>query len=306
MLSKVASAFALIMLGAEASEAEFGPRRVLGRRGAVPAPPTGVIYRRKGTINPKGTSAEYVRPTDFDFENTPKPTETINASCNFDFIGYSQSEGSLAIQQKVGDNVSFFGSFSGISEGVHALKVHEFGDLEAGCLATGPVYNPYGAAHGNHHQDIMDRRLGDLEQVQARMTYDAEYKIRDPLVKLAGPDSIVGRALVLYERKDDHDVIERRATKYRDAIVRKGMGMPIACCVVALDEDQPKSEPAPEEPEKAEEPVVAEESQPQMGHPHQFHPSRPALQVPPQFQVQHFQAPPQYRPIQGPIQTRAW
>jgi len=89
MLSKVASAFALIMLGAQASEAEFGPRVLRGRRNAVPAPPTGVIYGRKGTINPSGTSARHVQPTDFDFENTPKPTETIKASCEFDFVGYS-------------------------------------------------------------------------------------------------------------------------------------------------------------------------------------------------------------------------
>ena len=78
------------------------------------------------------------------------------------------------------------------------------------------------------------------------MDYKAEYKVRDTLVDLSGPDSIVGRAIVLYEREDDFDHIERPATPWRDEIVRKGMGERIACCVVGLvepEEEEPEPEP---------------------------------------------------------------
>jgi len=141
----------------------------------------------------------------------------------------------------------------------------------------------------------MDRRLGDLEQIQARMDYTAEYKNRYSLIQLAGPDSIVGRSLVIYERKDDWDVVERRATPYRDAIRRKGMGNRIGCCVVALVEDQPKSVPAPEP--AAEEPAP-EPSQPEPEQHRHIHGAHPALSIPAQ-QPYYQSAPPQYRPYQA-------
>ena len=37
------------------------------------------------------------------------------------------------------------GGFEGLEPGLHALKIHEFGDLEYGCDSVGGVYNPFGA-----------------------------------------------------------------------------------------------------------------------------------------------------------------
>ena len=183
----------------------------------------GYTYSKRSTIRPRDIKAFQAAPLDSYYATLEKPTETIKASCEFDFLGYSHSEGRLDIQQKPGDNTSLIGTFWGIHEGKHGLKVHEFGDLSHGCESTGDVWNPYGQKQGNHHTDIFERRLGDLEQVQARMDHEAEYKLRDPLVMLSGPDSIIGRSIVLYEREDDHDTIERPATKHREAIVKKGM-----------------------------------------------------------------------------------
>ena len=136
------------------------------------------------------------------------------------------------------------GTFEGIQNGLHGLKVHEFGDMEDGCESTGDVWNPYGSPHGKAEWDINKRRLGDLQDVQGRIVdYSAEYKVRDTLIDLSGPDSIVGRAIVLYEREDDFDHIERPATPWRDEIVRKGMGERIACCVVGLVEPEQEEEP---------------------------------------------------------------
>ncbi len=345
MLSKVASAYALIMIGAQATESEWqreqpiyrqapgpvyrqapGPiyreaapqvhygfrgDEVVGRRAALPAPPRGYIYSRRGTINPLGTSARHVNAIDSYYETAPKVTETIKASCEFDFLGYSHSEGRIELEQKPGDNTSLLGQFEGIHEGIHALKVHELGDLEYGCESTGDVFNPYGAKQGNHHVDIMDRRLGDLEQVQARMDYTAEYKNRDALVMLSGPDSIVGRSIVLYERKDDHDVIERPATQYRDAIVRKGMGRKIACCVVGLAEGDKKPEPKPAaKPAPKFKPTAPNSIPEPLRLRHQVKEVRPAPAAP---QLPQYRAIPQRRipeqpraPVYRPQYNGAW
>lgn len=55
------------------------------------------------------------------------------------------------------------GEFKGLPEGLHALKIHEFGDLEYGCESIGDVYNPFGVYAGKSNQDINKRRVGDIK-----------------------------------------------------------------------------------------------------------------------------------------------
>ena len=92
--------------------------------------------------------------------------DTITARCEFDFLGYSDSKGTITLTQKKDDVlVEFIGGFSHLSPGLHSLKIHEYGDLEYGCASAGPVYNPFGSTHGHSHWDIHDRRVGDIEHV---------------------------------------------------------------------------------------------------------------------------------------------
>lgn len=107
------------------------------------------------------------------------PDETIRATCEFDFLGYSDSKGTLTLTQKPEDLLTIVGEFEGVNPGLHALKIHEFGDLTYGCESTGEVWNPYGSSQGHSHHDINKRRVGDLEQVQVRFDKGAEYKNRD-------------------------------------------------------------------------------------------------------------------------------
>ena len=51
---------------------------------------------------------------------------------------------------------------------------------------------------------------------------------------LSGPNSVIGRSMVLYEREDDFDKTEFPATESRPAIVREGKGRRVACCVIGL------------------------------------------------------------------------
>lgn len=103
------------------------------------------------------------------------------------------------------------GEFEHLEPGLHALKIHEYGDVEYGCDSTGPVFNPMGEERGHSHDDITHRRMGDLEHVQSRFDTGAEYKNRDQYATMWGPNSILGRSIVLYEREDDHDQREHAA-----------------------------------------------------------------------------------------------
>lgn len=120
------------------------------------------------------------------------------------------------------------------------MKIHEFGDLEHGCESIGDVYNPFGAHRGHSHEDIHKRRVGDIEQIQARFDSNAEYKNRDLLVNLSGPNSVVGKAMAIYEREDDHDQTEHQNTPDGKGRFRAGEGKKIACCIIGLSEKAKK------------------------------------------------------------------
>ena len=206
------------------------------------AQPQGYPWVRRSTFRPRDVSAQMPQPVDNYWQNY-QTTETIKASCEFDFLGYSYAMGRIELTQKPGDLVTMIGEFENVEPGLHALKIHEYGDLEYGCESTGDVFNPFGAYHGHSHQDIHDRRVGDIEQCQARWDRGAEYKNRDSLVMLSGPNSVIGRSMVLYEREDDFDKTEFPATESRPAIVREGKGRRVACCVIGLAKGESKPTP---------------------------------------------------------------
>lgn len=193
-------------------------------------------------------SVQSYEPVSDYWKNWEKPEETVRATCEFDFLGYSESTGRIELTQKAGDLVTMLGDFTGISPGLHGLKIQEFGDLEQGCASTGDVFNPFDAPHGDSHMDVTMRRVGDIEQLIGRWTVDAEYRVRDALVELSGPNSVIGRSMVLYERQDDWNLIERREVPGREGRYRRGMGKPIACCVVGLAEGTtPEKKAVPKE-----------------------------------------------------------
>ena len=127
--------------------------------------PSGYVYERRGAYRPRAVLVKHIAPIASYYRKAPAADETIQASCEFDFLGYSASTGRLNLEQKPHDNVSITGEFTGLSKGLHALKVHEFGDLMHGCDSTGDVFNPYGSHIGHSHYDIDGRRVGDIEQL---------------------------------------------------------------------------------------------------------------------------------------------
>lgn len=138
------------------------------------------------------------------------------------------------------------GEFTGINPGLHGLKIHEFGDLEYGCESTGEVFNPFNGKSGESHGDIYERRVGDIEQVQGRWDFGAEYKSRDGMCELSGPNSIIGRSIVLYERQDDQHIVEHVEVEGREGRMKKGAGQRIACCIIGLAKGEPSKKAAPE------------------------------------------------------------
>jgi Cu-Zn family superoxide dismutase len=94
------------------------------------------------------------------------------------------------------------GEITGLAPGEHAFHVHEFGDCSSDDgMSAGGHFNPDKRPHGGPHD--MERHVGDLGNIKANEDGKAELNIKDEMIKLSGPHSIVGRAVVVHAGVDD-------------------------------------------------------------------------------------------------------
>ncbi|CAK7295339.1 Extracellular superoxide dismutase [Cu-Zn] [Vulpes lagopus] len=101
-----------------------------------------------------------------------------------------------------------------------AIHVHRFGDLSPGCEAAGPHYNPRAAPHPQHPGDFGNFAVRDGRVRKHRGGLAAS---------LAGPHSIVGRAVVVHAGEDD---LGRGGDPA--SLDHGNAGRRLACCVVGV------------------------------------------------------------------------
>lgn len=102
-----------------------------------------------------------------------------------------------------GNEVAIDGEVSGLEPGKHGFHVHEHGDLsdkETGKSAGGH-YNPTDEPHGRPSDE--QRHVGDLGNIEAGDDGTAQVDKEDAVITLVGPNSIVGRALVIHANADE-------------------------------------------------------------------------------------------------------
>jgi Cu-Zn family superoxide dismutase len=103
---------------------------------------------------------------------------------------------------KEGDAVHVTGKVSGLKPGEHGFHVHQFGDVTGikDGLTTGGHYNPEGKDHGK--PEDKDRHVGDLGNIKADDKGVAQIDVKDSMLELSGPHSILGRGLVVHANAD--------------------------------------------------------------------------------------------------------
>jgi Cu-Zn family superoxide dismutase len=128
-------------------------------------------------------------------------SQVTKAICVVQPLGDSKVTGKVIFTQ-VSGGVEVNAELTGLSQGEHGFHVHEFGDCSmADGTCAGAHFNPTGAPHGG--PDDARRHVGDLGNIEADASGTATYKRVDKLLALNGPNSIIGRAIIVHAAPDD-------------------------------------------------------------------------------------------------------
>lgn len=100
--------------------------------------------------------------------------------------------------------VQIAGSITGLEPGAHGFHIHQYGDCSApDASSAGDHFNPHDDPHGSP-RDLEDaHHVGDLGNIVANEQGEAEFSIEDNEIRLSGPESVIGKALVVHASQDD-------------------------------------------------------------------------------------------------------
>jgi len=102
----------------------------------------------------------------------------------------------------VPEGVRVVADLSGLTPGKHGFHIHEFGDCSSpDGLSTGGHFNPSGSMHGAPADQV--RHAGDMGNIEADASGKAHLDYIDPHMSFNGPNSILGRAVIVHAKEDD-------------------------------------------------------------------------------------------------------
>jgi len=104
-------------------------------------------------------------------------------------------------QEREGAPTTINGEITGLKAGSHGFHIHQYGDSTNGCISAGPHFNPFNKTHGGPDDEV--KHVGDLGNVEAGNDGVAKFEITSKVIQLTGQNSVVGRSMVVHEKKDD-------------------------------------------------------------------------------------------------------
>src|SRR5690606_4241128 len=120
-----------------------------------------------------------------------EPTEGNEASGNASFI--STEEG-----------LEIVVTMAGLEPGQHGIHVHENGDCSGPAAeGAGDHFNPDDAQHGAPSDDPATRHAGDLGNMTADASGEAELNITMESLKVEGERGVTGKAIIVHASEDD-------------------------------------------------------------------------------------------------------
>jgi Cu-Zn family superoxide dismutase len=110
-------------------------------------------------------------------------------------------EGVVTFTQAAG-GVHVVARVTGLTPGNHGFHIHEFGDCSAADFTSaGGHFNPGGDPHAG--PDVPARHRGDMGNIEANADGVAVLDITDAMLSFDGPNSLLGRGLIVHASADD-------------------------------------------------------------------------------------------------------
>ncbi|HUD97710.1 MAG TPA: superoxide dismutase family protein [Woeseiaceae bacterium] len=105
-----------------------------------------------------------------------------------------------------GDTVRIDGKLTGLEPGAHGFHVHEEGDCSAqDAKSAGDHFAPEDNPHGSPRDLPGAHHAGDLGNLVAEADGIAEVVAEDAELQLSGPDSLIGKAVIVHAEQDDFE-----------------------------------------------------------------------------------------------------
>ncbi|ABY65831.1 superoxide dismutase [Orgyia leucostigma nucleopolyhedrovirus] len=133
----------------------------------------------------------------------------MKAICVFD----GDVHGQVYFNQNTPDDaLRISGYLINLPRGLHGFHVHEFGDTSNGCTSAGEHFNPFNQDHGAPNAPV--RHVGDLGNVEsAGFNSLTDVNMTSDLMTLYGPNSVLGRSLVVHADRDDLGLTDHPLSK---------------------------------------------------------------------------------------------
>ena len=101
-----------------------------------------------------------------------------------------------------GQGLSIKANISGLTPGEHGFHIHQWGDCSAvDGTSAGGHFNPENSPHGGPMAE--ERHVGDMGNITADKNGVASNERIDKKMTLMGPESVIGRAIIVHAGKDD-------------------------------------------------------------------------------------------------------
>lgn len=131
----------------------------------------------------------------------PPGSSELHAIAKLEPTQGNQTRGTVQFRSE-GNAVRVSVDITGLTPGAHGFHIHEKGDCSAAdASSAGGHFNPTNQPHAGRDADA--RHAGDFGNLEADANGRAQVSFLDSKITLSGPNSIVGRAVIVHAGRDD-------------------------------------------------------------------------------------------------------
>lgn len=117
----------------------------------------------------------------------------------------NQAQGTVEFTREAGA-LTVNATLTGLTPGEHAIHVHENGDCSApDAESAGAHFSPEGDPHGAPTAGHAMHHLGDLGNLVADDSGNAQLSTEDDELELSGENGVVGKAVIVHSSVDDFE-----------------------------------------------------------------------------------------------------